>query len=189
MLIFIFTLVQMIIGLLFLTIFRQSVTQGTDLMTKKPTEVIKSGIVLYCFFVSTIAVFVYSIIGIPIAAILFVLLNFFICIGGVPLAIYIGRLVEDWIGIQAKMPVHYLLGSFIMMVCESVFGVGNAFLFFIFPVLSLGEAFLFFAECIFRRPAWKGNRITKEELAFDREKMRDIIKKGWREKEKDEKKK
>ena len=68
-----------------------------------------------------------------------------------------------------------MIGGFVMLLFESMYMIGNAFLFFVFPVFALGIDMLIFLyyfvyQC--RLPVE-----FEQKHKFDRKKMRDIIKK------------
>lgn len=185
--ILILSIIQILLGLIFLAVFRRPMEQGTMILAKRLTEVIKFGLTLYFCFFTTSLLFLYSIIGIPLAAAIIIVMNGIISIGNVPVAIYLGWLVGEWIGIRKRISIFYLLGSFMMMICESVFGVGNAFLFFVFPVLALGTSFLLFLDrCINGMRFPFDSHKEGKKSSFDRNKIKQIIEKGLEEKKKED---
>ncbi|HIT87077.1 MAG TPA: hypothetical protein IAB62_04850 [Candidatus Coprocola pullicola] len=71
--------------------------------------------------------------------------------------------------------MYYFVGSFIMLLFESVYMIGSAFLFFIFPIVALGvDMLLFLYRFVYQcsLPIEFG-----EKKKFDRKKIQDVIKK------------
>lgn len=184
---FVMSVFQILFGLLLIWWFRHFMEQGVMILVKKPVDVVKAGLSLYLGCVATMFVFLYSIVGIPFSFGILFFMNIVSSIGFIPLAVYIGWLVGEKIKYRRQIQVYYMIGCFVMMVCESVFGVGIAFLFFIFPVLSIGTAYYMFLDRFYIRisiPVEFSQNAEKE--SFDREKIRNIIKKGCENEKKDE---
>lgn len=168
---------QLLLGLLFLRIFQQGAEQGAYIIAKKGESVTRMGILLYFMDFILILVFLYSVIGAFFGFFLFavtIAVSFF---GSISLSLFIGFQVAERLHIQGHTTLYFLLGRFLMVLCESIFGVGSAFLFFVFPAVSLGAAVMLFLY----RKVWKcelPSLFQKEfqKESFDREKIRDIIK-------------
>lgn len=174
-LLFFVSSIQMAIGFFALYLFRPVWEQGTMILLKKGSTVLKTGIVLYGMFVAVIAVFIYSIVGLPIGGIMILLLHIAVSFGRIPIMIFLGYVLLQQFHMKGEIYLYYMIGSFIMLLFESVYLIGGAFLFFIFPVFALGMDMLLFLyyfvyQC--RLPVE-----FQQKCKFDRKKMRDIIKK------------
>lgn len=168
--------IQMAIGFLILFLFRTTWEQGTMILLKKSTDVLKAGIYLYIMLFAAVAVFIYSVVGLPIGGILILLQHIAVSFGRIPIAIFLGYMLLQQFHINGEIYLYYMIGSFIMLLFENMYIIGGAFLFFIFPVFALGVDMLlllyhFVYQC--NIPVELGQQHTK----FDRKKIRDIIKK------------
>lgn len=167
--------IQMAIGFLALYLFRSVWEQGTMILLKKGNTVLKTGITLYIMIVAVIAIFIYSIVGLPIGGIMILLTHIAVSFGRIPIMIFLGYLLLQQFCIKGEIYLYYMIGSFVMLLFESVSIIGGAFLFFVFPVFALGLDMLLFLyyfvyQC--RLPVE-----FEQKHKFDRKKMRDIIKK------------
>lgn len=172
--------IQVLFGLLFMRIFKNFMEQGSILILKKSSDVIKSGLVIYVCCGVVIAIFMYSIVGMPVAVFVGISAHIVSSVGRIPMAIYTGYVVEGLLGVKGHTYTYYLFGSFILMLCESVFGVGIAFLFFIIPVISLGVVFTMWINRYVLRIHYDTEFLSKTvKENFDRDKIRDIINKGF----------
>ena len=149
--------------------------QGTMILLKKGNTVLKTGITLYIMIVAVIAIFIYSIVGLPIGGIMILLTHIAVSFGRIPIMIFLGYLLLQQFCIKGEIYLYYMIGSFVMLLFESVSIIGGAFLFFVFPVFALGMDMLLFLyyfvyQC--RLPVE-----FEQKHKFDRKKMRDIIKK------------
>lgn len=172
-------LIQIVLGLFVLSICKDTMEQGAMLVLKKGGELLQYGMTLYLFVCSLLFIFIYSVIGAPFGILIILLLHIASFFGGIPLAIYIGYMTEELLGIRGRTVTYFLLGRFIMVLCESIFGVGTAFLLFVFPVCSLGSVFLLFLYrkvLRIRFPVCFPKGPGKE--SFDRGRIRDIIGRG-----------
>lgn len=167
-----------IIGLLLLKLFSRKMQIGSDIISLNLAKVIKTGLLVYTMFLILILVFVYSVVGIPIAFLLIVSLLCFNIVGNVSVAVFIGRSIQEIInGNDRRIGYNYIIGVIFMLFCINVYAVGGTFLLFIFPVLSLGTV-----ACIAESRAL-GVYIDKKDDydkkdKFDRKKIKDIITSG-----------
>ena len=133
--------IQMVVGFLLLLCFQNTMKQGTALLLEKSVSVIKAGGLLYSMFFLTIVAFFYSVIGLPIGGAILLLLCIAVGFGKIPLCIFLGYLLAEALHIKGELYLEYLLGSFVVVLFESVFMIGSEFLFFLFPVIALGVDF------------------------------------------------
>ena len=171
--------IQMGVGFVLLILLKRHMEQGTMILLENHGLVMKSGIILYGMLIALLFVFVYSVIGIPVGAGLLLFGHIVISIGKVPLAVFFGFLLMERLSIHGYTVLYYFVGSFIMFFCESVYAVGGAFLFFVFPVLGLGTFFALILERVFYKTSYPVRFRTKAgQEPFDRKKIQDIITKG-----------
>ncbi len=170
---------QLIIGLLFLFLFKRQSEQGAMVLIRHYGKVISSGLVLYFGIAAIVGMHIYSVVGIPFSIASSFIVMLLVQFGRISLAIFIGYVFEGVLRISGYTLIYYLIGNFIMILSESVFGIGGAFIFFVYPVLSLGTVFLLF---VYRRVLKISLPVTFKtrhgEESFDRDKIRDIIKEG-----------
>lgn len=167
--------IQIAVGFLILFLFRNTWEQGAMILLKKSGEVLKTGICLYIMLFLVIVIFIYSVVGLPIGAILLLLRYIAVVFGRIPIAIFLGYLLLQQFQIKGETYLYYIIGSFVMLLFENVYLIGSAFLFFVFPVMALGVDMLlimyyFVYKCSFT-VEWE-----QQKQKFDRNKMRDVIK-------------
>ena len=167
--------IQIAIGFLILFLFRNTWEQGAMILLKKTSDVLKTGICLYVMLFAVILVFVYSIVGLPIGAVLFLFRHIAIIFGRIPIAIFLGYLLLQQFQIKGETYLYYMIGSFVMLLFENVYLIGSAFLLFVFPVVALGVdvlliVYYFIYKCSFTIE-WQ-----QQKQKFDRNKIRNIIK-------------
>ncbi|NDO46735.1 hypothetical protein [Clostridium sp. MD294] len=167
--------IQIAVGFLILFLFRNIWEQGAMILLKKSDEVLKAGICLYVMLFAVIVMFVYSVVGLPIGAILLLLRHIAVVFGRIPIAIFLGYLLLQQFQIKGETYLYYIIGSFVMLLFENVYLIGSAFLFFVFPVIALGVDMLlivyyFVYKCSFT-VEWE-----QQKQKFDRNKMRNVIK-------------
>lgn len=170
-------IVRIIFGILFLFVFKRSMEQGFIITVKNPVKIIKNGFEIYMLFIIIILIYIYSVIGIPIAAIFLCASYIINSIGSVPLAVSLGYMFGKKLKIKGGLYFFYLFGSFIILLCSSVYGFSGAFLFFIFPVLNFGICMNMFLYRFVYKISYKIDYQSKKH--FDREKIRDIIKRDF----------
>ena len=133
------------IGIVFLFIFKKSAKQGSMVILNAPGSVIFYGLLIYLLGLSVVLIFAYSVIGIFISFSLVFVSGIFVYIGNISVSIYIGYVIFEKLNIsRGGTVIYYLFGSFVMIICNSVYALGAAFTFFIFPVLALGTMFVSF---------------------------------------------
>ena len=140
--------IQMAIGFLALYLFRSVWEQGTMILLKKGNTVLKTGITLYIMIVAVIAIFIYSIVGLPIGGIMILLTHIAVSFGRIPIMIFLGYLLLQQFCIKGEIYLYYMIGSFVMLL----------FLYYFVYQCRLPVEF-------------------EQKHKFDRKKMRDIIKK------------
>lgn len=178
-LIFLFSLAQILFGSILVLGLQNRVNQGVMTILKNPGKVIKWGMILFICCFLCFLIFAYSIIGAPFG--LFIFACCFICssLGGIPLAIYVGYMVQERLQVPGYTFTYYILGSFIVMAAQSVYGIGSAFTLFILPVLSIGTFFVMVVNRHYFKLLYEVEFCeTRKKEAFDRNKIREIIKKG-----------
>lgn len=179
MILFLVEAVQMSIGFVLLLLLKRHMEQGAMILIENHGLVMKAGSTLYGMLLALLFVFTYSVIGIPVGAVLLLCGHIVVSIGKIPLAIFFGYLLMERLSIYGYTILYYFVGSFIMFFCESVYAVGGAFLFFVFPVLALGTFFTLILERIFYKMSYPIKFRTKaSQEPFDRKKIRDIITEG-----------
>lgn len=180
--IFIGGIIQMTIGLIILLISKKHMEQGTMILLKQPIDTIKTGLCLYFLIAAIFFVFAYSVIGIPISIIIILISHFIVLIGNIPLSIFLGYLFAEKLNISGYTIIYYFIGSFVRLLCESIYTLSGAFLFFIFPVLSIGTFFFMIVNQKFYKLYHTVIFKTKaKETNFNKKKMKNIITKGLKE--------
>jgi len=164
---------HVLFGLIIYYFGKKKLVFGVTILSEQTIDVIKKGLILYGMIVALNILFVYSVLLLPLAGFLLIVLHFVVLVGKVPLSIYLGRLVVEGLHMEQKSIVCYGIGSVIMLLCESAYAVGNTFLCFVFPVLSLGVLLKLFLN---HRIYGISNPVCEQKKeVFDRRKIRDII--------------
>ena len=167
--------VQIMMGFLILALFGNTIEQGTALLLEKSNAVLKTGGILYAMIFAVTSMFIYSVVGLPIGGNVVIVLHIFVMLGKIPIAVFLGYSLLEQFHIKAETYLYYFVGSFIMLLFESVYMIGSAFLFFIFPIVALGvDMLLFLYRFVYQcsLPIEFG-----EKKKFDRKKIQDVIKK------------
>lgn len=167
--------VQIMMGFLILALFGNTIEQGTALLLEKSNAVLKTGGILYAMIFAVTSMFIYSVVGLPIGGIFVIVFHIFVMLGKIPIAAFLGYSLLEQFHIKAETYLYYFVGSFIMLLFESVYMIGSAFLFFIFPIVALGvDMLLFLYRFVYQcsLPIEFG-----EKKKFDRKKIQDVIKK------------
>lgn len=161
------------LGLLLFFLGRKKLAGGVVLLAEETIDVIKKGLVLYGMLFILCSVFVYSLVLMPLAILMLLLAHFIVLIGKIPLAIYFGRLVVEKLQMQRGTILCYGIGAMMMLLCESAYAIGGAFVFFIFPVLALGVL----VKLVLNHGihADSHSLCKEKEEDFDRKKIREII--------------
>ena len=136
--------VQIMMGFLILALFGNTIEQGTALLLEKSNAVLKTGGILYAMIFAVTSMFIYSVVGLPIGGIFVIVFHIFVMLGKIPIAVFLGYSLLEQFHIKAETYLYYFVGSFIMLLFESVYMIGSAFLFFIFPIVALGVDMLLF---------------------------------------------
>ena len=158
-----------------LALFGNTIEQGTALLLEKSNAVLKTGGILYAMIFAVTSMFIYSVVGLPIGGIFVIVFHIFVMLGKIPIAVFLGYSLLEQFHIKAETYLYYFVGSFIMLLFESVYMIGSAFLFFIFPIVALGvDMLLFLYRFVYQcsLPIEFG-----EKKKFDRKKIQDVIKK------------
>ncbi len=163
------------VGFLILFLFRPQWEQGTMLLLKKGGMVIKTGIALYVMLFAIICIFIYSVVGLPIGTLFLLVQHIAISLGYIPIAVFFGYLLLQQFQIKGEIYLYYMIGTFVMLLFKNVSLIGGAFLFFVFPVLALGVDMLLFIYHFIYQCSFPVE--FQEEKKFNRDKIRDIIKK------------
>ncbi|OUQ58704.1 hypothetical protein B5E58_05840 [Tyzzerella sp. An114] len=178
-LIFVSGIFQVVIGLILLFIFKNKAEQGTMIIIKKPVKVIGFGNVIYILALALFFLFTISVVGIPVALIIGTIIYIISFIGSVPLAIFFGYNICQALNVSGYTYIYYMMGSFFMVLCKSIYAVGGAFTFYIFPVLSIGIVAIMILNRFIFKMSYKIEFPTKRDNErFDRKKIKDIITKG-----------
>lgn len=173
-------IIQITIGLIILLIFKKHMEQGTMILIKQPVDTIKTGLCLYSLIAAIFFVFAYSVIGIPISIAVIIISHLIVLLGSIPISIFLGYLLAERLNMSGYTVIYYFIGSFIRLLCESIYTLSGAFLFFIFPVLSIGTFFFIIVNEKFYKIHYKVIFKTKaKEVPFNKKKIKDIITKGF----------
>ena len=166
------------VGMAAVKLLPKKVKMGSDIVYLNLDGVIKMGLLIYVMRLVLTLVFVFSVVGIPVAIVITAVFAVINLIGFVPVAVFIGHTIQEMAnGSDRRLIYNYTLGALFMLLCINVYAVGSTFMFFIFPVLSFGA----FAMIVSRKLL--GAKLPPDESGegknkFDREKIRDIITNG-----------
>ena len=170
---------HIVIGLFVLKIFKNRVEQGAMIMIKKPSKVIALGNFVYLLGIILFFVFAISIIGLPIAFIIGLIIHIAVFLGKISLAVFFGYNICQILKVSGYTYMYYMIGSFFIILCQSVYTIGVAFALYVFPVLSIGSFIITIMNRFVFKMSYKVEfETTRQKQKFDRKKIRDIITKG-----------
>lgn len=128
-----------LVGLIMIRFFPGKAVQGAATLFYDISDVVKLGICAFLTLGGLIAVFMYSVVGAPIALAIFTVSRITGFIGRVPLAIFVGYAVSDFLKVERRgLYSSFILGSVLMSISCCVYAIGGAFSFFVYPVLAWG---------------------------------------------------
>lgn len=171
-----FDIACFLIGVIFITFFKKGIEQGAMSIVKSPFSVIKTGNILYFMIFSVVFIFIISVIGIPIALLIFLITILFLFWGNLCLSVYLGYNICQYLKSKKNIYIYFLIGSIVKVSCKVLYAFGLAFVLYIFPVFSLGIVCVTFYNKFILKMSYKIELYGKDK--FDRNKIKDIIKKG-----------
>lgn len=175
---FSFCVISFAIGYLILKAKPKAMKTGSAIFSAEIAKVIKRGLFIYFMRAVLVFVFVYSVVGIPIAVAIIILTKIVDIVGMVPVAVNIGASIQEAInGNDRRMEYNYIIGAIAMLISANVYAVGCALILFIFPVLSFGTISCMIEKRVFCMPIDTSEFENKKDK-FDKNKIRDIITKG-----------
>lgn len=178
LLMFSFSLVSLGIGYLVLKFNTKRMKIGSAIFSAELVKVVKWGLFIYLMRAILIFVFVYSVVGIPVAIVFIAATKIVDIVGMVPVAINIGTSIQEIInGNDRRIEYNYIIGAIAMLMSANVYAVGCALFLFVFPVLSFGTISCMIEKRVFCVPV-NTSEFESEKKRFDRNKIRDIITKG-----------
>ena len=175
---FSFCVISFAIGYLILKAKSKTMKIGSAIFSEELAKVIKRGLFIYIMRAILIFVFVYSVVGIPVAVTIIILTKIVDIVGMVPVAVNIGASIQEAVnGNDRRMEYNYIIGAIAVLISANVYAVGCALILFIFPVLSFGTISCMIEKKLFCMPIDTSDFENKKDK-FDKNKIRDIITKG-----------
>ena len=171
-----FDIVYCLIGTIFIIFFKEGIEQGVMSIVKSPFSVIKTGNISYFMIFSITFIFIISVIGIPIALLIFLIIVLLLFWGSLSLTVYLGYNICQYLKSKKNIYIYFLIGSVVRASCKVLYAFGLAFALYIFPVFSLGVVCVTFYNKFILKMSYKVELYDKDK--FDRNKIKDIIKKG-----------
>ncbi|MGL4791679.1 MAG: hypothetical protein ACRCW1_09740 [Anaerotignaceae bacterium] len=169
---------SVMIGFIVLKFKEEEAKYATVALKSEVSKVIRYGLIFFCAKYILFIIFLYSVVGIPIAVGIIAITTILEIIGGIPVAIAIGGCIQDLVnGNDRRVTYNYTIGALAILFCINVYAVGCTFFLFVFPVLSYGTFVLNMENRIFKR-TYKDLECFNGKYSFDRRKIKDIITKG-----------
>ncbi|MGE4214924.1 MAG: hypothetical protein AB7E42_09125 [Anaerotignaceae bacterium] len=166
------------IGYLILKSKPKTMKIGSAIFSEELVKVIKRGLFIYLMRAMLIFVFIYSVVGIPVAVAIIFITKIVDIVGMVPVAVNIGSSIQETInGNDRRIEYNYIIGAIAMLISSNVYAVGCALFLFVFPVLSFGTVSCMIEKKVFCMPI-DTSEFEKKKDKFDKNKIRDIITKG-----------
>ena len=173
-----FSVLSLIAGYGILKFNARVMKTGSAIFSAELVKVIKRGLFIYLMRAFLIFVFIYSVVGIPVAIVLIVVTKIVDIIGTIPVAVNIGASIQEVInGNDRRMEYNYVIGAIAMLMSTNVYAVGGALFLFVFPVLSFGTVCCMIEKKVFCTPV-DTSEFENKKRKFDRNKIRDIITDG-----------
>lgn len=131
-------LLQILIGLILISLGKNFVEQGNMILYYQPYQVFREGGILFFMFSLLIGLFTLSLIGFPIALFFLLFLWLFSLLGQIIIGIFIGWSVEKKVALEWHIYIYYLLGTAILEVFKAIPALGCILRVIIIPWISLG---------------------------------------------------
>ena len=137
-----YLLLRYFLGFTALLFSKGDMEQGAMILVISPMKVIKYGIMIYLSVDFILLLLLVSVIGSPLAGLIFLASRIFLLLGYVPLAVFVGYAIGDALKIRGYTLLYYFLGAFACSVCCFVSVLGRSFFLFVFPVISYGTIYM-----------------------------------------------
>lgn len=130
--------IQIIISLLFLSLFSRNVILQGIALIKQTKDVLYRGTVIYLMGIALILLFTLSIVGFPFALLLLLIGLLLSGLGVTALSVIIGEWILERIDLPKDIYIKFWLGIGILELAKSIPVFGEMASIFIIPLLSLG---------------------------------------------------
>lgn len=168
-------IITAVAGYFILSFFTRKIEFSCCVISKKFSEVIKNGLLAYFAVFVLVCVFMYSVIGFPVAVLILVVSTIVCFLGFVPVAVYLGGVLQEVLnGNDRRIIFNYIIGSILILFCINVQVVGTTFWVFVFPVLSMGTMVTVLEKVYTKEFDFMEEPSCKRSRA-DREKIKSII--------------
>ncbi|NLK21860.1 MAG: polymer-forming cytoskeletal protein [Epulopiscium sp.] len=131
---------QMLVSLLFLSLFRGTVLLEGFFLVRQSKEVLYRGLVIYLMGIALILIFTLSIVGFPFAILLMLIIWIFSSLGEAALAVTIGDWILDMIFKKGKKDIYieFWVGLSLVQLIKNAPILGWVGSKFLIPLISLG---------------------------------------------------
>lgn len=131
-------LLESIIGIIILSIFKNFVSQGAVIISKDTKKTLAYGATTFVMIAILLILFLSSLVGFPIGILIVILEYTVVLIGKVSLNIYIGNIAENKLKQKWHVYLDYLVGVIIIEIFCLIPYIGNLFALCIIPVVAIG---------------------------------------------------
>ena len=143
---------HIILGILFLSIWKNTLEQGSIVLEYEWKNVIKKGSVVFLMQITLILIFVISVIGFPVAILVFMSTYIFVTIGHVSFAVWVGWKIETRLEVRWHTYIYFLVGSTVVHLINSIPIVGWVMSLIVVPIVGIGVLVqLFLNRWIYKR--------------------------------------
>jgi len=134
------------ITMICISVKRSFIEQSGMAVMKEPLAVTAIGIAIYGVCIALMLVFVLSIVGFPIAVLIFFIMNIFIFIGYAALSVMLGTIFADKINKNMYIYQYTVIGAIIIEVFKFIPYIGWLIQYLILPILALGAIAIGFSN-------------------------------------------
>ena len=160
--------------LLTLRLRSETVKQGGGFILYKPLKVIGNGLLSYCLFMALILVFTNSILGIPLAIAILIIMWLMTLLGETALALAGGYLMLDSAGIQSNNFTYLAAGTLLIEFLRCAPILGYAVGMFLLPVICMGMISTLVYDGYLKKNYWE-LPFWGDDFALKRVSLREII--------------
>lgn len=131
-------LIDFILGIIILSIGKNLVCQGAVAISNNPKKTLFYGLTAFMLLAIILILFLSSLVGFPFGILIIILEYIITLIGKVSLNIYIGNIIENKFKQKWYVYLDYLVGAVIIETICLIPYIGNLFIVFIIPIISVG---------------------------------------------------
>lgn len=169
-------IIQMIVSLLFLSLFRKTVILEGNLLINQTKDVLYRGFVIYLMGIALILIFTLSLVGFPFALFLLLISWIFSGLGEAALSVIVGEWMVEKMQSEGDIYIKFWLGLSMLQLLKNIPLLGAIGRIFMIPFLSLGMfAQVLLNEFLHISPIFIHEEYENERSSYGQERLYEII--------------